>query len=1068
MSTRARLVAASTQAGVGILLTATAAAAQGVTGAALQGKVTDPADAPIAEATILVTNGANGGRWETRTGPQGRFYFEHLLVGGPYHVEVHAVGFAPAERGGIVLGLGQRLTANVTLSPLAYRLPEIGVTAGVDPLINAGRTGPAQSISESTMDRLPVAGRDFGQLALLSPQIVRTRPRGLSFTGGGLSIAGQPDRLNALQIDGATNNDLLGSSFLGSIGTPGQGVGARTLSVEAIKELQVIAAPFDVRFGNFAAGLVNAVTKSGSNQFEGSLTSYYSGRGLVGSDRDGGRGADFEHKEVGLTLSGPIVRDRLAFFVDAGIQRPVFPESAPLIRPDSSGGFDPQVGISYRSAIRFRDILRDMYGVDAGDPGPLPFRIPAENLLGKVTLQLGVNSHLEVSHNYSHSHLRIAMDRGFPFYPLTSRAFALPVTTNATRFTWTSSFGGRYSNELIAARLRTSFHCSPASAFSAIYVQAEARQLSAGSACQFPDRTDQHILEVTDNLTFAWRSHRFTLGTHDELVRLSSHEFLDYFFDTGWTFSSLDSLERGEPDSYAATLPDPARPSGPLSNPTITQVGAYVQDQWNPTPRLTVTTGLRIDVPFVARQPVLNRSLLTSELRLDNTPTPSGHILWSPRLGLNYDLKGDGAAFLRGGIGLFAGRPPYKWFVDVDAHTGREAYYLDCRGEGVVPPFTIDPANQPTTCASGIIRRIPLVNVFNPGFRFPRNLKVAVGADHRLPWGMVGTIDFLYTRAINQYDLLDLNLQPPAFAATGEGGRPIYGVVDSLGLAKPSRRSAAFGPVMQVRNARGNRAFSITAQLQKHFPNGTELGASYTHARSRDRLSASEDNTDGDFGGTPLDGTLERRRVTTASWEVPHRITLLATTNLPLGFRMSLFYEGVSGGPYTYTIDGDANADGFGGNDIVYVPADARPAGDVTLATRDEEGHLVPASRFTYQKLDGFIRREGCLRAQRGTLMRRNSCRNPWVNYTNARFSKLFPALRGHTVELSIDVFNLLHLLDSDWGEVRGIEHTSLLRLIGHDPVHSRGIYAVRIPSFKVLDVDGSRWRLQLGARYIL
>jgi hypothetical protein len=1040
--------------------------AQGVTGAALQGRVTDPGSAPIAEATIQVTNGSNGGRWETRTGPQGRFYLEHLSVGGPYQVEVHAVGFAPARRGGIVLGLGQRLTADFTLSPSAYQLPEIGVTAGIDPLINAGRTGPAQSVSESTMARLPVAGRDFGQLALLSPQVVRSRPGALSFTGGGLSIAGQPDRLNALQIDGATNNDLLGGSLLGSIGTPGQDLGARTLSVEAIKELQIISAPFDVRFGNFAAGLVNAVTKSGSNRFEGSLTSYYSERGLVGKDRDDGRGADFENKEAGLTLSGPIVRDRLAFFVDAGIQRRIFPESAPVILPDTAGGVDPEVGISYGSAIRFRDILRDRYAVDAGDPGAFPFQIPAENLLGKVTLQLGVNSRLEVSHNYSHSDLRIVMDRGFDFYSLTSRVFALPVTSNATRLTWTASFGGRYSNELIAARLRESFHCSPASAFPAIYVPAESRQLSAGSACQFPDAKDQHILELTDNLTFALGSHRFTVGTHDELIQLSSQQFLDYFFGTGWTFSSLDSLEHGEPYSYTATLRDPSRSSGPLSNPRVFQLGAYAQDQWNPSPRLTVTAGLRMDVPFLSRNPVLNQALLMSGLRLDNTPTPSGHILWSPRLGLNYDLTGEGSTFLRGGIGLFEGRPAYKWFVEVDAHTGLEAYYLDCRGEGVVPPFAIDPANQPTTCASGIIRPIPLVNVFDPAFRFPRNLKLALGADHRLPWGMVGTLDFLYTRAISQYDLIDLNLQPPLAVATGEGDRPMYGVVDSLGQAKASRRSEAFGPVMQVRNARGNRAFSITAQLQKRFPNGTELGASYTYGRSRDRLSASEDNTDGDFGGTPLDGTLERRRVTTASWEVPHRITLLATTNLPLGFRMSLFYEGLSGGPYTYTIDGDANADGFSGNDIVYVPADARPGGDVTLATRDEEGHLVPASRFTYQKLDGFIRRERCLRAQRGTLMRRNNCRNPWVNNTNARFSKLFPALHGHTVELSIDVFNLLHLVDSDWGEVRGIEQTSLLRLIGHDPVQSRGIYAVQIPRFRVLDVDASRWRMQLGARY--
>ncbi len=1037
--------------------------AQGVTGAAIQGRILGPDSTAIQDATILVTNTANGERWQTISRGKGRYGLEQLSVGGPYVIKIRAVGFAPAQRVGVFLALGQRLIADFTLLYGAYQLPEVGIVAVVDPLANAGRTGPAQSITESTMSRLPVAGRDFGQLALLSPQVVRTPSHPLSIFGGGLSIAGQPDRLNALQIDGATNNDLLGSSLLGSIGTPGQGVGARTLSVEAIKELQVISAPFDVRFGNFAAGLVNAVTKSGSNRFEGSLTSYYSERGLVGKDPDGGRGTEFENKEIGLTLSGPIVRDRLAFFLDAGIQRRVFPESAPLIRPDSPDNI-ARVGISDTSAIRFQKILRERYGVDAGDFGPFPFRIPAENLLGKITLQLGVNSHLEVSHNYSHSNLRIAMDRSFEFYPLTSRVFALPATTSASRLTWTATWGGRYSNELVAARLREHFHCSPASAFAAIYVQAEARQLSAGSACQFPDANNQHILELTDNLTFASGSHRFTVGTHDELIRLSSEQFLDYFFDTGWTFNSLDSLEQGQPYSYRATLRDPARPPGPLSKPTITQVGAYVQDQWTPLPRLTVTPGLRLDGPFLSRQPVQNSALL-SQLGIDNTPTPSGNILWSPRLGLNYDLAGDGSTFLRGGIGLFAGRPAYKWFVAVDAHTGLEAYQLDCTGEHTVPRFSIDPAEQPSSCASGIIHPSPLVNVFDPGFRFPRNLKFAVGADHRLPWGMVGTLDFLYTRAIDQYDLVDLNLRPPTTAA-GDGERLMYGVVDSLAEAHPARRSDAFGPVMQVRNARGNRAFSITAQLQKRFPNGTELGASYTYSQSRDRLSAREDVTDGDVEETPLDGTLERRRVTTAVWEVPHRVTLLASTNLPLGFRVSLFYEGLSGGPYTYTIEGDANADGFGNNDIVYVPAVARPGGDVALASRDENGNLVPASAVPYQKLAAFIGREPCLRARRGAIMRRNSCRNPWVNNTSARLSKVFPTLHGHTVELSLDVFNLLHLVNSDWGVIRGIEHTSLLRLIGYDPILGRGIYAAQLPRLRVLDVDGSRWRMQLGARY--
>jgi hypothetical protein len=574
----------------------------------------------------------------------------------------------------------------------------------------------------------------------------------------------------------------------------------------------------------------------------------------------------------------------------------------------------------------------------------------------------------------------------------------------------------------------------------------------------------ENILELTNNLTLASGGHRFTAGMHDELIHLRELPFLDYFFGTHWRFASLDSLEQGLPSEYSATLRSRARPTGPLSDPRVGQLGIYLQDQWNPDPRLTLTAGLRVDVPFLSRHPAFNPTLL-SRLGIDNTRTPSGHILWSPRLGFNYDLAGDGVTFLRGGIGLFAGRPAYKWFEAVDAHTGLEAIDLLCTGDSV-PAFTIDPANQPSTCAGGVVPSTPLVNVFDPAFRFPRNLKVALGADHRLPWGVVGTVDLLYTRAINQYDLVDLNLQPPAVVASGEGNRLMYGTIDKLGVATPSRRSGDFGPVIQVRNARGNRAISITAQLQKRFANGTEIGGSYTHGRSRDRLSPTTDNTDGDVDLTALDGSLEHRRIAASLWEVPHRITFLATANLPLDIRFSLFYEGLSGTPFTYGIAGDVNADGFYDDDIMYVPRDVRPGGDVNLAIFDDSGQVVPAPAAEYERLDHYITGERCLREQRGRIMRRNSCRNPWVNNTNARFSKLFQTLRGQSLELTLDVFNLLHLVDSDWGSVRAVDGTGLLQLVGYDAAQSRGVYTLQIPRRRALDFDGSRWRMQLGARY--
>jgi hypothetical protein len=220
----------------------------------------------------------------------------------------------------------------------------------------------------------------------------------------------------------------------------------------------------------------------------------------------------------------------------------------------------------------------------------------------------------------------------------------------------------------------------------------------------------------------------------------------------------------------------------------------------------------------------------------------------------------------------------------------------------------------------------------------------------------------------------------------------------------------------------------------------------------------------GGLNGVASDGSLETRRLATSDWSVPHRVTLLASANLPLGVRLTLFYDGASGGAYNYVVDGDANADGFGG-DPLYVPADVRPGGDVSLVT-ETPGGWVAAPATDYQQLDGFIEGERCLQASRGRLIRRNTCRNPWVNHTEARFSKLFPTQGGQSLELIAEVFNLLHLLDSDWGLVRGIDGTGLLRLVGYDAGLGRGIYTLQIPRRRALDVDASRWRMQLGARY--
>jgi hypothetical protein len=1011
---------------------------------------------------VTVTHFPSGARWQTITRSDGRYSLEHLAVGGPYGLIVRAIGFEPARSEALFMSLGQRQVVDLTVIPLAVRLEAVVVRSKDIRRGGTGADGPALAISESTITRLPIRGRDVFQLALLSPRAVRTR-------GGGLSLAGQPDRLVGLQIDGATNNDLLGNSTIGLVGTPGQGLGARTLSPEAVQELQIITAPFDVRFGNFAAGLVNAVTRSGSNRFEGSMGAWYSGGSLVGRDAAGERGAEFNTGELGVTLAGPIVRDRAAFFFDAGIQRTVLPQDVPLIGTDSTLGRDSaRVGIRRESVNRLQEILSQQYSVDPGTAAPFPLTGTPLNFFAKITLELGVNSHLELSQNYSHNTPDVltfipafsCRQRGF--FCLTSSSFRLPVTVQATRLGWTSIPSPGIENELRLARLREHNRCLPATPYPSLFVRADLGFLLAGSAAFCTGSfTTENIFEATDNLTLTQGAHRVTVGGHAERIRLPTVDGLQYLFHTNWIFDSLDSLATGTPSQYESTYRNPARGDGPLSDLGVTQPGVYLQDQWNATARLTLTVGIRVDVPFLDRHPTRNAAL-RSALGVDNSVTPSGNTLWSPRLGWSLDISRYGRAVLRGGLGVFAGRPPFKWFDQVYVHTGLEALTLACFGSSI-PPFTLDPAHQPTTCGEPAGALVPFINVFDPAFRFPRNLKMALGFDRQLPGGIFGTVDLLLSRGLDDYDLRDINLLR-AGAAAGEGGRVMYGTMDAAtGIATPSRRSQTFGPVLEVRNDRGDRASALTLQLGKRFTGGSELGLSYSHIESRDRFSATEDASDANFGSVPLDGTLDDRRLATSAWSVPHKVGATGLFQLPDGFHFAVFYTSNSGAPYTYVIRGDANADGFGDafdgrdlfNDAVYVPTS--PA-DITLADANE-----------YSKLARFVDGEPCLRESRGRILQRNACRNPWVKMLNVRLSKTFGLKPPRSMEVITDVFNLLALLGSRLGEIRetvGGGAVPLLELTGYDHGTGRGVYRLIPVERSAVANEVSRWRVQLGARF--
>src|SRR2546422_7408251 len=454
-------------------LAAPRAAAQGVTSAAVSGRLTDENKAAVEQAVVNLINSTNGQRSSTRSGSDGRFFFENGQVGGPYTLDVRALGFAPEQATGITLSLGQRFVRDFSLKRTAVEVAGITVSANENPLLSSSRTGAASTISGDVINRLPTLGRNLTDFVSTVPQVV-------SAGVPGTTLGGQNNRFNNIQIDGGVNNDLFG---LAASGTPGGQANAHPISVEALKEYQVLIAPFDVREGGFTGGLINAVTKSGSNQFHGSLFGFLQNQALVRDSIPADtipkgatafppgiistrvpRQTDFTQSQYGGSVSGPILKNRVQFFGSVDIQHRQAPFTGAIIGTDTTGGADSVgIGIRYATAVRVQQILKTQYGFDPGDFGAAPIRNPDKNIFGKLNGEINANHHVEVSYNYvdaSQDNLTHASTAtGFrDGYQLSNSGYLFSSTTNTLRGKLASTMARGASNEVLLGYQRIRDH----------------------------------------------------------------------------------------------------------------------------------------------------------------------------------------------------------------------------------------------------------------------------------------------------------------------------------------------------------------------------------------------------------------------------------------------------------------------------------------------------------------------------------------------------------------------------------------------------------------------------------
>ncbi len=1027
---------------LGLAWPVTRGSAQGVASAAIQGTVVRASGTPLAEARLSLIDSSTGRRRHTVASARGSFSFENVPVGGPYTLEAKAIGFLPASTPGIMLHLGDRIKHRVTLEEAAQRLT--GIVVRDDALRDAGAGGPVHDVPGEAVRSLPLLKRDFTLLLAMAPQA----------TGPNLSISGQHPRLNAIQVDGGSASDYLGLNV-----TPGANTGARALSLEALEELRILIAPFDVRQGGFSGGLINAVTRSGTNKFRGSTFVSLSRTDLVGRDTAGRKIDAFTNLQYGVSAGGPIIRDRLHFFFATDIQSQQTP--APGFPVSHSS-----VGASDSVASRIRGIIRDRYGFDPGGAEVPVLQQPNATVFTKLSWQPASAHLVELTNNFSDARVdAIARGTGLPRdgWQLSRSGAERRVRNVTTRLKATSTVGA-ISNELIASYATSNIDATSVTRAPIFLIGGGTSRLAlaTGSTQNAQDtRTDQRIIELTDNVTWSRGDHLLTAGMQSQFLHIVDDIFLNHW--GLWTFGGVDALEKGIASRYDVALASDRRPEGPVADYSPYQVAGYVQDRWSATPHLTLTAGIRVDTPFLGAPPSNPVLLANAALgRIDTHRLPSGNAVLSPRFGFAWDIGRERNWMLRGGVGGFAGHPPYTYVNGAHANTGQEQATLVCTGANVPQPTgNID--QRPKQCLNSAPSSAkPAVTIFAPEFRFQQAVKYDIGLEHEVGNGMSASLDVIHTRTRNTPFLRDINLDSVGINAEG---RVMYGRITNKGADFeniPARRdSASFRSVYRFENRSADRSTSVTIELQKKWAAGL-FQVGYNWSRSEDVMSFSGALAPNIMTSNPIDGSMMARRLRRSSRDIPHNFVVTAVIPTAWGVAASAFLRARSGTPYAYAVRhdvfpsrSDANADGFA-NDLAHIP-------------RDSLGISLSEPSF-YAALNAFIEGEGCLREQRGQIMARNSCRNPPVTSFDMRLAKRVRLGTVRGAEVGVDIFNLPNLLRRDWGVVRETatgEGLGLFSVSGWDALANRPRYSVAspLPSRKYVVTDASRWRMQLSAR---
>lgn len=1060
-----------------MLLTASFAFGQGSTTSSMLGKVTDGSEELIG-ANVFAVHVPSGTTYGGSTDLDGNYRIPGMRVGGPYKITISYTGFEDATYDGVYLSLGQPYRLDATIQETSIELGTITVTAQGGPA--GGNIGSSTIIRSDDINRMPTLSRDLGDFTRLTPQSKA------SF-GGGTSIAGVNNRYNAIYIDGAVNNDVFG---LAANGTNGGQTGIAPISIDAIEQIQVVVSPYDVTLGGFAGGGINAVTKSGTNNLEGSAYYFNQNESLAGNtngtllnrlnedlepgDEDFNEAeplAEFSQNLYGLSLGGPIVKDKVFFFFNGEIQQDETP--VPFL-------FDTYRGnASEADLTNLRTRLISDYEYDPGDFGSKINELDGLRLFGKLDFNLNENNKLTVRHQYTKAEQLDVNGSGQFTINYNNNGVFFPSTTNSFATELNSIFGTKASNNFILGITTVRDDRDPiGSDFPYVVIFDEDAQIRLGSE-QFSTANilDQDIVTVTNNFKLYKNAHTITIGTHNEF---SSFRNLFIRQNYGvYEFSSIDAFLSGANAdeffrSYSLVDDVTGDDSEAAASFNALQLGLYIQDEWNASDKLTVTAGVRLDVPILLDDPSIHPSFNTTTLpviadayNLEGAiggAMPEGQLMVSPRAGFQY--TGSETTTLRGGLGIFTSRIPFVWpggaFINNGVTVGG-VFLLD-------QPFESDIQKQPTdpnfTVPSG------QVDLFTADFKYPQVFRASAAIDQVLPGGIIATLEAIYTKTLNNVIYTNVNSDPTVdFNWTGgPDDRPVF---------TRTSLDPQYESIYLASNTSEGDTYNVTASFAKDFDMGLNAYVAYTYGDANSLIEGTSSQNSSQWrGGFNVDGR-NAPAFGRSDFSIGSRIIAAIGydnswgTNGLYNTGISVFYNGQSGDPYSYVYaQRDArNLNNETGStsrnrSLIWIPADPS---QINLI---DDGDVTAAEQW--EALNEFIEQDDYLSENRGGYAEKNGARAPFISQFDVRIAQSFGIKTGSTtnkLEISLDIFNFANLLNSEWGTIYSNPFDyQLINFEGYaadgtTPQFTFDDERRGNERFNIFD-RGSRWRGRLGIRY--